>query len=159
MTTDSALWCDDAGLARPAALTRGVPPAPSRTIQHLVQETRHECRDHRSDPALRPHHGGGGGGPAGWPGGVRAAGPERRGQDLAASDDGHGGRADIGPAAAAPPRPQLLLPTAGDPAPARLPAAEPWLLPGVHRGRVRRVLRAAEGNAAGADPGGGGGRD
>ena len=46
--------------------------------------------------------------------------------------------------------PGELRAAAGDPAPARLPAAEPRLLPGLHRRRVRRVLRAAQGHAAGA---------
>ena len=40
----------------------------------------------------------------------------------------------------------------GDPAPARVPAAELRLLPGVHRGGVRRVLRTAQGHAAGRFP-------
>ena len=37
---------------------------------------------------------------------------------------------------------------AGDPAQARLPAAEPRLLPGLHGRGLRRVLRAAQGDAA-----------
>ena len=53
------------------------------------------------DPAVRPDPGRGRGGPAGRPGGVRAARPERGRQDVAAADDGHGDPADLGPPAAA----------------------------------------------------------
>ena len=48
--------------------------------------------------------------------------------------------------------PGQLRPAAGDPAPARLPAAESRLLPGLHGRGVRRVLRAAQGHAAGQVP-------
>ena len=53
----------------------------------------------------------------------------------------------FGHAAPARPGSRRLRPAAGDPAPARLPAADPRLLPRVHRGRVRGVLRAAQGHA------------
>ena len=114
------------------------------------REERHEHRDHRPDPAVRPHTGGGRGGPGGRPGVFGLLGPERRGQDLAAADDGHGHpavrRHGCGCWTATP----GARPAAGDPAPARIPAAEPRLLPGLHSGGVRRVLRAAQGDARGA---------
>ena len=79
----------------------------------------------------------------------RPARPERRGQDLPAAH----ARA---PCCRRPParsgcwtgtRARRRAPR--DPPPPRLPAAEPRLLPGVHRRGVRRVLRAAQGDAAG----------
>src|SRR5689334_23438652 len=62
-----------------------------------------ERRYQRGDPAVRPAPGGGRGGPGNRPGGVRAARPERRGQDHAAADDGHRDRPVRGDAAAARP--------------------------------------------------------
>jgi len=75
--------------------------------------------------------------PGGRPRGVRAAGPQRGGQDLAAADDGHGPAPHLGHDAPARPRSGQLRPTAGDPAQARVPAANTRLLPGFHGRRVR----------------------
>ena len=82
------------------------------------------------------------------PGRARAARPERGGQDLAAADDGHGDPAVLGADTAARTRSRRLWAAPADPAPARLRATEPGLLPGVHGRGVRRVLRAVEGDAA-----------
>ena len=107
----------------------------------------HEHRDRRADPDVREKPGGRRGGPAAGPGVFGLLGPNGAGKTtllrmlatvlppssgtlrLLGRDPGRSGRAR------------------GDPAPARLPAAEPRLLPVVHRGGVRRVLRAAQGDA------------
>src|SRR5690242_18829618 len=155
MTADSAPRCDDPARARRAALTP-VPAIARRACQLPVSGGDHERRDYRPDPAVRPDHGGGGGGPGGRPWSVRAAGPQRRGQDLAAANHGHGDPADLGPATAARPRSPLPYPTARDPAKARLPAAEPRLLRGLHGSGVRGVFRDADGGASGTGPDRGG---
>src|ERR1700733_10115116 len=113
---------------------------------------RSEHRADRPDPELPPPPGRGRGHADRRARGPRPARPQRRGQDVAAPHARHGPAAVLRPAPAARPGPKEPRRPPGDQAQARLPAAEPRLLPGVHRGRVRRVLRAAQGDAVRPDP-------
>src|SRR6185369_15022725 len=74
----SRTWC-----SRPAAWRR-------LSMDRGPREERHERRDRRGHPPVRPHAGRGRGDDADRGRGLRAAGPERGRQDLAAADTGHG---------------------------------------------------------------------
>src|SRR5262249_44160481 len=66
-TADLTPWCDDAARARRATYSGGACIHLAAPSNCRPGRARYECRDHRSDAALRPHHCGGRGRPASWP--------------------------------------------------------------------------------------------